>query len=301
MPESSSESSPPQPRVIGRGFTLEKLASFLVRYVYALLSCVYLFTVGTFRGRNRTLLYQIAAHFGPFELEPYKPKTILPVRNVSEIAPGGESMHILSPAGVFGNVTPLELIVINQLVRACKPTAIFEIGTFDGRTTLNLAANAPPDAIVYTLDLPESEVGSTGLAIALGDERYIKKEASGSLLRGTTYERKVRQLLGDSAKFDFSPYRGKMDFVFVDGAHSYDYVVNDSLRALEMLKGGRGVILWHDYGDWDGVTNALNELGTHHTNFQGMMHIAGTTLVCLVKEVAIREGLPRSPAELPAQ
>ncbi len=293
MAGDNSESSRPEPRIIGRGFTLGKLVSFLIRYVYAFLSCIYLFTVGILRGRNRTLMYQIAAHFGPLEVEPYRPKPVLPQLQVTELVPDGESIHILQPAGIFGNVTPFELIVINKLVRALKPERIFEIGTFDGRTTLNMAANAPHSAIVYTLDLPESEVASTELAIALGDERYIKKDASGSRFRGTMHEGTIRQLLGDSAKFDFSPYRGQIDLVFVDGAHSRDYVLNDSLRALEMLPEGGGVILWHDYGDWDGVTLALNELDSDHKDFRGIKHIAGTTIACLVKGTAPRERLTR--------
>ena len=36
-----------------------------------------------------------------------------------------------------------------------------------------------------------------------------------------------------------------MDLVFVDGAHSYDYVKNDTEKGLEMLRPG-GVIAWHD-------------------------------------------------------
>ncbi len=290
--------SMPKVRVVGQAFTSQKLLGFLARYIYALVSCFYLFTVGIFRGRNRTLLYQIAAHFGPLEVAPYKAKTTLSQMNLSDIVSEGSSIRILSPASVFGNVTPLELIVINKLVRALRPERIFEIGTFDGRTTLNMAANAPQGAIVYTLDLPESEVASTGLAIALGDERYIKKDASGSRFKGTMHEGTIRQLLGDSAKFDFSPYRGQIDLVFVDGAHSRDYVLNDSLRALEMLPEGGGVILWHDYGDWDGVTLALNELDSGHKEFRGIKHIAGTTLACLMKGTAPRERLTRDTTEM---
>ena len=36
-----------------------------------------------------------------------------------------------------------------------------------------------------------------------------------------------------------------MDFIFVDGAHSYDYVKNDSQKAWQMLRSG-GIVAWHD-------------------------------------------------------
>jgi hypothetical protein len=36
-----------------------------------------------------------------------------------------------------------------------------------------------------------------------------------------------------------------MDLIFVDGAHSYEYVKNDTVKGLEMLRPG-GIIAWHD-------------------------------------------------------
>jgi predicted O-methyltransferase YrrM len=37
-----------------------------------------------------------------------------------------------------------------------------------------------------------------------------------------------------------------MDLVFIDGAHSEDYVRNDTLQALKMIRPGGGVVIWHD-------------------------------------------------------
>ena len=72
--------------------------------------------------------------------------------------------------------------------------------------------------------------------------------------------------------------------IFVDGAHSYEYVLHDSRHALKLLKDGKGLILWHDYDKiwWIGLTNALNELYTEQNEFGGAMHINGTSLVCLI-------------------
>ena len=46
-------------------------------------------------------------------------------------------------------------MVIANLAEQAEPPTAFEIGTFDGRTTLNIAANLRPPARVYTLDLPK--------------------------------------------------------------------------------------------------------------------------------------------------
>jgi hypothetical protein len=58
--------------------------------------------------------------------------------------------------------------------------------------------------------------------------------------------------------------------------------VNDSKLALKLLKNGKGIILWHDYDGWEGVTSALNELYEHHPAFVSIRHIEGTSLVCLI-------------------
>ena len=45
---------------------------------------------------------------------------------------------------------------------------------------------------------------------------------------------------------------------------------------MDLARGG-GVVLWHDYGIWEGVTEALEELerrGSH-----GLRNIRGTSLV----------------------
>ena len=73
-----------------------------------------------------------------------------------------------------------------------------------------------------------------------------------------------------------------MDFIFVDGSHAYDYVMNDSMIALKLLKEGKGVILWHDYIGWVGVRKALSKLYERGGVFKDMKHIKGTSLVCLI-------------------
>ena len=186
---------------------------------------------------------------------------------------------------VDGNVSDFELDIINRLVKYTEPLAIFEIGTFDGRTTLNMASHAPPGASVFTLDLPPSEVDDTALGIEFGDRLYIEKAASGSRFSRSDMASRIEQLYGDSATFDFGRFEQKIDFLFVDGAHSYEYVLKDSETAMRLVRPG-GVILWHDYlpagpTAWPGVTKALEELQTRDPRFGTLRHIAGTTIVIM--------------------
>jgi Methyltransferase domain len=95
-------------------------------------------------------------------------------------------------------------------------------------------------------------------------------ETLGSVEKGETLEgrkdtARIHRLLGDSATFDFSPYARNIDLFFIDGAHTYEYVKNDTLKALECCHPG-SVIAWHDYGRMgiNGVTRWLHEFVRSH-------------------------------------
>src|SRR5688500_9291623 len=53
-----------------------------------------------------------------------------------------------------GDMPLHELVTLCRTVRHRRPKKIFEIATFLGGTTLQLAANTGGDAVIYTLDLP---------------------------------------------------------------------------------------------------------------------------------------------------
>ncbi len=153
---------------------------------------------------------------------------------------------------------------------------MLEIGTFDGNTTLQLAANAPQNATIFTLDLPdgankaEKEIEEADYRYVLSEEKRVRRYI------GTTYEKQIRQLFGDSATFDFGcvTKAGQPDLIFIDGSHSYEYIKNDTERMLKFLA-PNGVILWHDYHPyWTGVCRYLADL----SNTMKIVNIEGTTL-----------------------
>ena len=193
----------------------------------------------------------------------FSQKTRLPVVSWKECT-GQRSIKIWEIKKENGNVRISELGILTALAADCVDgTSLFEIGTFDGRTTLNLALNSPPQCAVYTLDLPPEL--ATKYALAEGERHMVDKPEPGARyeqLRGSHPDAvaKIRQLVGDSATFDFSPYTDTCSLVFIDGSHNYHNVVSDSFAAMKMAKSG-GVVIWHDYGIWEEVTSALEELG----------------------------------------
>jgi predicted O-methyltransferase YrrM len=266
--------SPPPER--GRA---ARTLGFLKPWAFGLASAVYLFGVGWLRWKNRAAIVELCRHFG-YSYDTREP-TELPEVAASALFPGAGLLDVRELDAVDGNVSERELVTISRIVRAANPGRMFELGTFDGRTTLNLAANASPDATVYTLDLPRKSIDSLVAPIHAHEVRYADKSRSGARFSGTDVEHKIKQLFGDSGNFDFSRHYDTIDFVFVDASHTYEYVINDSLHALKLLRAGRGTIVWHDYSRWDGVTRALNELRRRHPAFADVVRIEGTTLAFL--------------------
>jgi predicted O-methyltransferase YrrM len=163
----------------------------------------------------------------------------VPVATIPELFPGIEPAPIsVSPGSLdqqFWHVRLDEEVLIGLAVKAVGARRIFEIGTFEGGTTLLLADKAGEGAEVFTLDLPESQFAWTWTEI-------------GIKFRGAAVEPRIKQLSGDSLEFDFSPYEGSMDLVFVDAAHDYPHGIADSQTALRLVRPG-GVILWHDFDE----------------------------------------------------
>ena len=202
----------------------------------------------------------------------------LPTVSLEELFPGTAKMSInleRSLPRAIGNLTTDELAVMTLICQWLKPAVVFEFGTFNGRTTLNLAVNTPADTKLYTLDL--ADPAATQHTLDQVDVDLHLRDESGNYFRNTPVSGKIEQLWGDSALFDETAYRGKVDLILVDAAHSYEYVCSDTTKALAMLRPG-GVILWHDYCVWyPGVYECLHEMLPNYP----LKHIEGTHFAVL--------------------
>ena len=142
------------------------------------------------------------------------------------------------------SVSVFEFLSLVLLMKRVAATRVFEFGTYKGVSITQLALNLPPESLIYTLDLPEDSA-VTRLLIPDPDEAAITVEKGKGTLVPPELKGHITFLQQDSATFDESPYVEGIDFVFVDGAHSYDYVKNDSEKGWRMLCKG-GIIAWHD-------------------------------------------------------
>lgn len=174
---------------------------------------------------------------------------------------------------VEGPVDNIDGLIVAALCRFLKRKTFFEIGTYLGETTL-LVAHNNPETQVYTLDLPR--IGSEQkVKLELTDSHLFQRWDRGIAFRRTAEANRIVQLYGDSAVFDFSPYKESIDMVFIDGSHSYSYVRSDTEAALNMISSS-GIVLWHDYPAYPGIYAYLNELGA--VSDRPIVHIKGTGL-----------------------
>lgn len=168
----------------------------------------------------------------------------------------------LGENGLFAAMEPNFLIM--QLTVMLQPKAIFEIGTSQGRMTALMAMNLPETSVIHTLDLPpDASVPEHASDLHLIE---LAKRELGITFRGTHWEGRIKQLLGNSATFDFSPYYDAIDLVSIDGSHSLPFVLSDTLQAFRMIRPG-GVLLWHDYESMRseyGVSRVVDGLRKRH-------------------------------------
>jgi predicted O-methyltransferase YrrM len=198
----------------------------------------------------------------------YDARPRVPARHFLDLYPQSESMELNLRDLHFrrSNVTPFELYCISCIGLIRKPRRVFEIGTYDGATTLQIARTCE-GAEVFTLDLAADDVPSDVPAMA--DELdNVRGQGVGHRFAGTPESQRIKQLFGDSTKFDYSPYNRTIDMVFVDACHFYEFAASDTRSALGLIAQG-GVILWHDYQlGWPGVVRAVNEVLPNHRIFQ---------------------------------
>lgn len=118
---------------------------------------------------------------------------------------------------------------------------VVEIGTHEGWSTFNIAANNPK-AIVWTLNIHPDHAKESGILVT--DILPIDKI-------GTIYKKakltNIRQILKNS-KF-WNPDNDKINdikMIFIDGCHDTEFVYQDTKKLLKYLNKG-SFILWHDF------------------------------------------------------
>lgn len=160
---------------------------------------------------------------------------------------------------------------------------ILEVGSFEGRSAL-FFLNFFPGADLTCIDLFEQQQpeGSPSL-----EDRFDANVAS--------FSHRLRKLKGRSATelAKLVDADEAFDLIYIDGDHSRDPVLIDSLLAWQLLKPG-GFLIWDDYL-W-----AVPNRGRRHSPKQAIdtfvrLHRKRMSIVHRGYQVIIRRKVPKSP------
>jgi len=135
---------------------------------------------------------------------------------------------------------PTEISAFVKIVQSIKPRYILEIGTARGGTLLLWTRVGSEDATIISIDLPGGSFG--------GGYPFLRRFVYIAFRRG---RQKIILIRGDShdprtlEKCERILRGNKLDFLFIDGDHSYEGVRRDFAMYSPLVRKG-GIIAFHD-------------------------------------------------------
>jgi hypothetical protein len=202
-----------------------------------------------------------------------------------------------------GNIGLYEMVCLCSIIKVLEPNLVMEFGTFNGRTTINIAHNLPTEGRIITVDLPFNTEDPFGSSVRiktkfkLADGKADPNDELGFIGKFKFFENhvykasgRIQQVWSDTAMLDPNhvEWKDKVDLFFIDASHTYENCYNDSFIAYEIIK-KYGIIIWHDYNGWPGVTKALDQINSKLFNYIKPVQIKDTSLA--VGMVMSKEGM----------
>jgi predicted O-methyltransferase YrrM len=140
-----------------------------------------------------------------------------------------------------------EIASLLRLLQNAQPRNLVEIGTASGGTLFMLTQVAAPNATIVSVDLPGGQLGGKS---SLSRHRYPLWRSR--LYRGFARDSQtVHVIRGDSHEVSTVHDvqrrlpEGKIDFLFIDGDHSYEGVHRDFELYSPLVREG-GLVAFHD-------------------------------------------------------
>lgn len=143
----------------------------------------------------------------------------------------------------------IDVCCILSLIKYHKPKTLLEIGTHYGHTT-KIIIDKFPNLKITTVDPGDKIIQDKRSHFQLGE--YLSQEEIGKMFLGSHNIKLIKE------DFHDIHFKEKFDFIFIDGNHTYDHVIKDTQKSLDLLN-HKGIIVWHDWDNVKDVNAALNE------------------------------------------
>ncbi len=167
-----------------------------------------------------------------------------------------------------------ELVGLAHLVREINPKITMEIGLYQGGTIALWAQLMPPKATLIGVDIKLSEGIEKRIRAKMktGQNLHLLEADSHSI----ETKSRVLEIIGDN----------KLDFLFIDGDHSYEGVKKDFEDFSPLVRPG-GIVAFHDIipdfsvrfgtktdADCGGVYQFWREISSHFPHYEFIENIA---------------------------
>jgi predicted O-methyltransferase YrrM len=133
-----------------------------------------------------------------------------------------------------------EIAEVLRILEKKPPRAVMEIGTANGGTLFLLSRVATEDALIISLDLPGGSFGGGYPEWKKGVyESFARAGQKMHLLRANSHDETVKKTVTDIVG------SSKIEFMFIDGDHTYEGVKEDFYSYQHLLAPG-ALIMFHD-------------------------------------------------------
>lgn len=146
--------------------------------------------------------------------------------------------------GLWGIISPAqikeEIFALMKILSRVKPRVVLEIGTGRGGTLFLLTKVSDPEAMIISIDLPGGPFGGGYPKWRIPIfKSFVSNGQRMYLLRRDSHDPATLDQVKGVLK------GGKVDFLFIDGDHTYEGVKKDFEMYSPMVK-RRGLIAFHD-------------------------------------------------------
>ncbi len=201
------------------------------------------------------------------------------------------------PDAVCGYTPASDTHAVLTLLTYARPRRVLEIGTALGHMTANFTRWTLDDAQIFSLGI----VRETERAAPGAPQQQVDAPSRGEFARFADHfgkAWKVSFIIADSMVYDFGRL-APLDFVFVDGGHDLEHVLNDTRKAYGALAPG-GWLLWHDFNSatpWVKVREAIEQIGFQ----ESVVHVEGTEVAFVRKQAPLPPPQPTQPHSGPVR